>query len=32
VAQVMAGIAPAAGDSRIDRLVNSDEWRTHRDW
>ena len=32
VAQVMAGIAPAAGDPRIDRLVNSDEWRTHRDW
>ena len=32
VAQVMAGIAPAAGDPRIDRLVNSDEWRAHRDW
>jgi len=32
VAQVLAGIEPAAGDARIDRLVASDEWRAHRDW
>ena len=32
VAQVLAGIEPAAGDPRIDRLVASAEWRAHRDW
>jgi len=32
VAQVLAGIEPAAGDARIDRLVASAEWRAHRDW
>lgn len=32
VAQVLAGIEPAAGDARIARLVASAEWRAHRDW
>jgi hypothetical protein len=32
VAQVLAGIAPAPGDARIDRLVASAEWQSHRDW
>ena len=32
VAQVLAGIEPAPGDARIDRLVASAEWRAHRDW
>ena len=32
VAQVLAGIEPAAGDPRIDRLVATAEWRAHRDW
>jgi hypothetical protein len=32
VAQVLAGIEPAAGDPRVDRLVASAEWRAHRDW
>jgi hypothetical protein len=32
VAQVLAGIEPAAGDPRIDQIVASQEWRAHRDW
>ena len=32
VAQVLAGIEPAAADERIARLVASAEWRAHRDW
>jgi hypothetical protein len=32
VAQVLAGIAPAPGDPRIDRIVATAEWRAHRDW
>jgi len=32
IAQVLAGIEPAAGDPRIDRIVASAEWRAHRDW
>ena len=32
VAQVLAGIEPAPGDARIDRLVGSAEWQAHRDW
>ncbi len=31
-AQVLAGIEPAPGDARIDRLVASPHWRAHRDW
>src|SRR5512137_10436 len=32
IAQVLAGVEPAPGDARIDRLVASPEWRSHRDW
>src|SRR5512147_2564703 len=32
VAQVLAGIEPAAGDPRIDRIVATPEWRAHREW
>ena len=32
IAQVLAGIEPAPGDARIDRLVASAEWRAHREW
>jgi hypothetical protein len=32
VAQVLAGIEPAAGDARVARLVASAEWRAHREW
>jgi hypothetical protein len=32
VAQLLAGIEPAPGDPRIDRIVASPEWRAHRDW
>jgi hypothetical protein len=32
VAQVLAGVEPAAGDPRIDRIVASAEWQAHRDW
>ena len=32
IAQVLAGVEPAPGDARIDRLVASAEWRAHRDW
>lgn len=32
VAQLWAGIEPAAGDPRIDRIVAAPEWRAHRDW
>jgi hypothetical protein len=32
VAQVLAGIAPAPGDARIDGLVASSAWREHRNW
>ena len=32
VAQVLAGVEPAAGDPRIDQIVATQEWRAHRDW
>lgn len=32
LAQVLAGVEPAAGDPRIDQIVATQEWRAHRDW
>jgi len=32
IAQVLAGVTPAAGHPIVDRLVATPEWREHRDW